>query len=129
MSARATPEISSYHHNSHAPVDPRAAARRADEERAQARLRELELQTSASSSPEERIRIWERRHALRLPASAGHPLVSLIAAQTHLTARAVRDEQQRRGGQGPSSTLAPSTLGPSTLSSPSASPLHDGQGT
>jgi hypothetical protein len=93
-----TPEVFPYHHGSYAPPDFRAAARRAEEERAYARMRELELQASASCSPEERIRIWERLHAVRLPASAGHPLVSVIAAHTQLSVRAVRDEQQRRGG-------------------------------
>jgi len=97
MSTKAAPEPSPYHHNSHAPVDFRAAVRRAEEERVQARLRELELQTSSTCSPEERIRVWERRHGVRLPVSAGHPLVSVIAADTHLSPRAVRDVQQRRG--------------------------------
>jgi hypothetical protein len=97
MPIKAPPELSAYHHNTLAPVDFRAAARRAEEERAHSRMQELELQTSASRSPEERIRIWERRHALRLPASAGHPLVWVIAENTQLTVRAVRDEQQRRG--------------------------------
>ena len=101
-----TPEVFPYHHGSYTPPDFRAAARRAEEERAYARLRELELQTSSACSPEERIRIWERLHALRLPTAAGHPLVSVIAAHTQLSVRAVRDEQQRRG--------APSVLGTGT---------------
>lgn len=100
MSNKATPELSSYHHNSQAPIDFRTAARRLEEQRTQARLRELALQTSSTSSPEERIRIWEQRHGVLLPAAAGHPLVSVIAADTHLSPRAVRDEQLRRGAAG-----------------------------
>jgi hypothetical protein len=90
------PEVFPYHHSSHTPPDFRAAARRAEEERVYTRMRELELQSSSSCSPAERIRTWERLHALRLPVSAGHPLVSVIAAHTQLSVRAVRDEQQRR---------------------------------
>jgi hypothetical protein len=45
---------------------------------------------------EERIRIWERLHALRLPRSTGHVLVMVIATQTRLTVGQVHDEQRRR---------------------------------
>jgi hypothetical protein len=113
MSAKATPEVSPYHHSSYAPVDPRAAARRAQEEREHSRLQELELQTSSARSAEERIRIWERRHALRLPRSPRHPLVSIIATHTHLTVHAVRNEQQRRDGVVSDDSMQPesTTLG------------------
>ena len=96
MNAKIPPEAYPYHHNSSAPPDFRASARREEEERAYARLKELELQTSASYSPEERIRLWERLHALRLPTSAAHPLIAVIATHTQLTVHAIRDEQQRR---------------------------------
>lgn len=74
----------------------RAAVQRVDEERALARRQELDLQTSPINAPQERIRIWERLHALRLPTSATHPLVEVIAAQTELTLRDIKEEQQRR---------------------------------
>jgi hypothetical protein len=97
MSAKQSPEVFPYHHGSYAPPDFRAAARRAEEERVYARQQELQMQTSTARSAEERIRTWERLHALRLPASGEHPLVWVIATHTQLSVRAVRDEQQRRG--------------------------------
>jgi len=74
----------------------RAAVLRGDEERAAERRRELDLQTSPSKAPEERIRLWERLHALRLPVLATHPLVAIIASDTDLTMRDVEAEQLRR---------------------------------
>ena len=76
----------------------RAAVLRADEERAAERRRELDLQTSPANGPQERIRIWERLHALRLPILATHPLVAVIANDTELTTRDVETEQRRRCG-------------------------------
>jgi hypothetical protein len=76
----------------------RAAVLLADEERAAARRRELDLQTSPAKDPQERIRIWERLHALQLPALATHPLVAIIASDTELTRRDVETEQLRRRG-------------------------------
>jgi hypothetical protein len=78
------------------PAERRAAMERADQERAEARRRELDEQTSMNNDPQQRIQIWERLHAVRLPTTAAHPLVSVIAAQTHLTVRDITDEQQRR---------------------------------
>jgi len=46
--------------------------------------------------PQERIGIWERLHALRLPEASGHILVTVIARQTRLTVKQVHEEQQRR---------------------------------
>jgi hypothetical protein len=76
--------------------DPRAAALRAEEERANARRLELESQSSNVHDARERIQIWERLHALRLPASAVHPLVAVIAEHTHLEIRDITGEQKRR---------------------------------
>jgi hypothetical protein len=76
----------------------RAAALRADEERAADRRRELDLQTSPAKDPQERIRIWERLHALPLPVLATHPLVAIIANDTELTPGDVEFEQRRRRG-------------------------------
>lgn len=74
----------------------RAAVHRADEERAFERRRELDLQTAPGNDPQERIRIWERLHELRLPVSATHPLVAVIAGHTELTLGDVEGEQLRR---------------------------------
>jgi hypothetical protein len=77
-------------------VDYRAAVQRAQEERTQQRDRELAAQASPLNEPQERIRIWERLHALRLPLAPEHKLVRVIATQTELTVLQVREEQQRR---------------------------------
>ena len=58
--------------------------------------RDLSLQTSMSSSPEERISLWERRHGMSLPRDAAHPVLPFIAKSTGLLLEQVRDEQRRR---------------------------------
>ena len=67
-------------------------------ERAARRDSELELQTSPVKNAQERIDIWERLHALRLPKAPGHVLVRVIAKQTRLSVSQVHEEQQRRAG-------------------------------
>lgn len=74
----------------------RAVVEVEDQERAALRQQELDSQASPLHDPQERIRIWERLHALRLPIDAGHKLVDLIAMQTQLTIHQVQQEQQRR---------------------------------
>ena len=74
----------------------RAAVIRADQEQAASRLERLASQSSPFTEPEERIRIWERLHELRLPRSLEHSLVRVIATQTDLTVQAVQQEQRRR---------------------------------
>jgi hypothetical protein len=77
-------------------ADFRQQAERAAQERAAQRGSELEAQASPAKDPRERIEIWERLHALRLPRALGHVLIKVIAKQTGLTVGQVRDEQQRR---------------------------------
>jgi hypothetical protein len=67
-----------------------------DRERAAMRADELAAQMSPAKAAEERIRIWERLHALRLPVTSAHALVEVVAKQTRLTIGDVRAEQQRR---------------------------------
>ena len=74
-------------------------------ERAAYRDSELESQASPVKDPQERIVIWERLHALRLPKAPGHVLVRVIAKQTRLTVSQVHEEQQRRAG-----TLLPAAV-------------------
>ena len=74
----------------------RRKIREAEMERAAVRADELAAQVSPMKDPEERIRIWERLHALRLPRSSSHVLVRVIATQTHLTIGQVHEEQRRR---------------------------------
>ena len=57
---------------------------------------ELAEQVSELNTPDRRIRIWERLHALSLPLEAGHPLLRLIANATDLTLQQVCDEQRQR---------------------------------
>ena len=74
----------------------RAAVIRADQEQAASRLERLASQTSPLNDPEERIRIWEKLHDLRLPKASGHTLLRVIATQTGLSLQQVQQEQMRR---------------------------------
>jgi hypothetical protein len=76
----------------------RRRVQQAADERAAQRDDELESQVSTLKAPHERIGIWERLHALRLPRASGHVLVKVIARQTALTVSQVHEEQQRRAG-------------------------------
>jgi hypothetical protein len=72
-----------------------------ERERAQRREEQLADQRSDFYSPENRIRAWEKMHALRLPTVAPHPILSVIAHATHLTLEQVYEEQRaRRAAQG-----------------------------
>lgn len=77
-------------------ADYRLQVQRAEQERAAFRESELEAQASPMKDPRERIEIWERLHALRLPVASSHLLLSVIAKQTQLTLGEVRQEQIRR---------------------------------
>jgi hypothetical protein len=69
------------------------------EERAEAderrRVELLDL-SSTANAPEQRIRAWERAHGLTLPRAASHPVLTSVAAATHLTLEQVQEEQRRR---------------------------------
>lgn len=89
-------------------VDRRLELQRAEQERVALRESELEEQASPVREPRERIEIWERLHALRLPRTPDHLLLTVIATQTHLTVAQVREEQQRRVARSrPSAVGAP----------------------
>jgi hypothetical protein len=77
-------------------ADRRAAALREAEERASQRRDRLASQRSPLNAPEERIRLWETLHELKLPTSPNHQLLWVIAKQTDLSIQQVRDEQDRR---------------------------------
>jgi hypothetical protein len=74
----------------------RLRVQQAEQERAALRATELAEQVAPAREADERIRIWERLHALRLPRSSGHALVTVIATQTCLTIGQVHEEQRRR---------------------------------
>ena len=77
----------------------RRRMQQAELDRAALRADELAEQVSPMKHAEERIRIWERLHALRLPRISSHVLVRVIATQTHLTIGQVHEEQQRRAAE------------------------------
>lgn len=72
--------------------------RLAEEKLAAEERRRVELQDLASTAnpPHTRIRAWERAHGLSLPRAESHPVLTSIAAATHLTLEQVREEQRRR---------------------------------
>jgi hypothetical protein len=74
----------------------RATALRMEEERQEARRSALAQQVSIHNTARERIDIWERLHALRLPSQPSHPLLKVIAKQTSLSVQEIVQEQQRR---------------------------------
>ncbi len=77
-------------------TDHRARIALEESERLERRRQEILEQTSERNTPAERIRIWERRHGLRLPRDANHRLIGIVARQTDLALDQVREEQQRR---------------------------------
>jgi DNA topoisomerase VI subunit B len=86
-------------------ADRRAQAEHEQEQRRQERQQQIALLTSPLSTPEERIRLWEKLHALNLPRSPTHKLLRIIADQTELSLEQVLDVQSRsfapRSPQGP----------------------------
>jgi hypothetical protein len=84
------------HGASSAAADHRRKVLDAEQERAALRAEELASQASPTHDAAERIRIWERLHALRLPLKSSHVLVKVIATQTRLSVDQVHEEQRRR---------------------------------
>lgn len=84
-------------HGAHATAgEHRRRVQEAEQERAAVRANELAAQASPTNDAVERIRIWERLHALRLPQTSSHVLVKVIATQTRLSVDQVHEEQRRR---------------------------------
>ncbi|MGH8185588.1 MAG: hypothetical protein ACREUC_03430 [Steroidobacteraceae bacterium] len=77
-------------------ADRRAQAEHEQQQRMLERQQQIALQSSPLSSAEERIRLWEKLHALALPRSPTHKLLRVIAAQTELSLEQVLDIQRRR---------------------------------
>lgn len=76
--------------------DWRAAVERENEARAEERRTRLEALISPLITIEERIRLWEALHELRLPLDPRHGLLNVIARDTALAVDQLRAEQQRR---------------------------------
>jgi hypothetical protein len=85
----------------------RAQIEHQNQERAAERQQQIALQSSPLSGPEERIRLWEKLHALDLPRSAKHKLLRVIAQQTGLSIQDVLDVQQRRAAPVVTSVATP----------------------
>jgi hypothetical protein len=66
------------------------------EQRAQEKRAQLEELSSMTHTPEARIRLWEKVHALRLPLDPEHPVLHCVAMSTHLTLSQVQEEQLAR---------------------------------
>jgi hypothetical protein len=79
-------------------ADYRVRIAREQAEAVEKRQQELIEQASDRNSPETRVRIWERVHAVQLPSVTNHRLLQVVANQTGLTLDQIRDEQQRRAG-------------------------------
>ncbi len=89
-----------YHHDSVADpgslADRRAQLDHEQEQRMAERQQQIALQSSPLSSAEDRIRLWEKLHALTLPQSPTHKLLRIIAAQTDLHLEQVLEIQRHR---------------------------------
>jgi hypothetical protein len=70
-----------------------------EHEKAERRRLELAEQRSELSTPEMRIRTWEKVHDLRLPTDPDHPILDVIAVATRLTIGQVREEQDARAAR------------------------------
>jgi hypothetical protein len=77
-------------------LDFRARLEHQRAEQAERRKLDLAEQSSRLNSAEDRIRIWERLHEVKLPRDPEHRLIEIIATNTGLNASEVRDEQRRR---------------------------------
>lgn len=88
-------------------ADRRAQIKQQNQERAAERQQQITLQSSPLSAAEERIRLWEKLHALDLPRSSKHKLLRVIAEQTNLSIQDILDAQQRRAAPVAASVIAP----------------------
>jgi hypothetical protein len=77
-------------------ADRRAQLEHEQQQRMAERQQQIALQSSPLSSAEERIRLWEKLHALALPRSPTHKLLRIIAAQTDLHLEQVLAIQRHR---------------------------------
>src|ERR1700761_3299475 len=79
-------------------VDYRRRRELDEEARVERRRLDVAEQTFEPNGPGVRIRAWEKVHALRMPSSAEHPVLNLIAVATQLSPAEVHEEQRFRSG-------------------------------
>lgn len=77
-------------------ADRRAQAEHEQQQRLIERQQQIALQSSPLSSAEERVRLWEKLHALALPRSPTHKLLRIIADQTELSLEQILEIQRLR---------------------------------
>lgn len=77
-------------------ADRRTQFAQEEQDRILERRQQMALLSSPLSSADERIRLWEKLHALALPRSPTHKLLSIIAQQTDMVLAQVLEVQQRR---------------------------------
>lgn len=77
-------------------LDHRARFERMQFEAAQQREQALVDQSDPGTSPEERVRAWERLHQLRLPRDPSHAILPQVAEQTALALEAVLEVMRLR---------------------------------
>jgi hypothetical protein len=85
-------------------ADRRAQFEHEQQQRIEERKQQVALLSSPLSSADERIRLWERLHALDLPRSPTHKLLPIIAQQTAIALAQVLEVQQRRFAPVPSNS-------------------------
>lgn len=83
-------------------ADRRAQFEHEQQQRIEERKQQMALLSSPLSSADERIRLWEKLHALDLPRSPAHKLLPIIARQTEIDLAQVLEVQQRRFAPVPS---------------------------
>ena len=89
----------SYHHAISDPgtlADRREQFEHEEQQRIDERKQQVALLSSPLSSADERIRLWEKLHALALPRSPTHKLLPIIAQQTAIDLAEVLEVQQQR---------------------------------
>ena len=77
-------------------LDHRARLEHAQREAAERREQALIDQRSLGNTPEQRIRVWERLHQVRMPKDPSHVILLLIAQQTGLALPDVQEVQRLR---------------------------------
>ena len=77
-------------------ADRRTQFAQEQQDRSLERRQQMALLSSPLSSADERIRLWEKLHALALPRSPTHKLLSIIAKQTEMDRAQVLEVQQQR---------------------------------
>lgn len=77
-------------------LDHQARFERQQLEAAQRREQALHEQSSPANSAEQRVRIWERLHQVRMPKDPAHAILAVIAKQTSLQLIDVQEVQRLR---------------------------------